>query len=65
MATYRSPYPLIPIPDFEPQTKGIIRPNAPQRLSLAVAPLMSQRSILFRVRTELEDGEVEGYSQVR
>ncbi|TEB24940.1 hypothetical protein FA13DRAFT_1738760 [Coprinellus micaceus] len=64
MATYKSPYPLIPIPDFEPQTKGIVRPNAPQRLSLAVAPLMSQRSILFRVRTELEDGEVEDYSQL-
>ncbi|KAJ3530984.1 hypothetical protein NMY22_g8339 [Coprinellus aureogranulatus] len=52
------------IPDFEPQTKGIVRPNAPQRLSLAVIPLMNQRSLLFRVRTELGDGEVEDYSQV-
>ncbi|KAJ3524250.1 hypothetical protein NMY22_g11082 [Coprinellus aureogranulatus] len=52
------------IPDFEPQTKGIVRPNAPQRLSLAVIPLMNQRSLLFRVRTELGDGEVEDYSQL-
>lgn len=63
MPRFGAPYPLIPIPDFEPQTRGIIRQNAPQRLSLAVAPLVTQRSILFRVRTELGE-EVEDYSQV-
>lgn len=63
MSRYRPLHPLIPIPDFEPQTKGIVRQNAPQRLSLAVAPLMTQRSILFRVRTELGE-EIEDYSQV-
>ncbi|TFK25834.1 hypothetical protein FA15DRAFT_323334 [Coprinopsis marcescibilis] len=41
----------------QPQTtKGISRPNAEQ-LSISLAPLVTQRSLLFRVQTELGDKE--------
>lgn len=39
--------------DF-PYTKGIVRPNA-QRLSLSLSPLVAQRSLLFRVQTDLRN----------
>ncbi|KAF6756567.1 hypothetical protein DFP72DRAFT_1066464 [Ephemerocybe angulata] len=64
MAVESSPhyggYPLLNV--AEPQTRGIVRQNTPQRLSLAVAPLMGQRSMLFRVQTDL--GGKEDYSQL-
>lgn len=34
------------------QTRGIYRPNA-QRLSISLAPLVAQRSLLFRVKADL------------
>jgi hypothetical protein len=53
-------------PDNDPWRRGIYRSSA-QRLSLSLAaPLMAQRSLLFRIKADLADTgkEVETYREV-
>jgi len=50
---------MIPEPDNDPWRRGIYRSNA-QRLSISLAPLVAQRSLLFRVKTDLAGAGKEG-----
>ena len=50
---------MIPEPDDDPWRRGIYRSNA-QRLSISLAPLVAQRSLLFRVKTDLAGAGKEG-----
>jgi hypothetical protein len=52
--------------DGDPWHRGIYRPNA-QRLSLSLAPLVAQRSLLFRIKADLAGAGpgVQNYDEVR
>jgi len=45
------------------RSRGIYRPNA-QRLSISLAPLVAQRSLLFRVKADLAASSKTNYGEV-
>ena len=61
------PHPLFNTLTPDPHTKGIQRPTAQRlSLSLSVAPLVGQRSLLFRVQSDVERfGEDVYYHEVQ
>ncbi len=52
-------------PDNDPWHRRIYRPNA-QRLSISLAPLVAQRSLLFRIKADLAGAGkgVQSYDEV-